>query len=97
MHTCSFCGHDLELKDRVMRKDTCPGCGRDLHCCLQCRFYDPSCHNQCREPQAEMVRDRDKANQCDFFRFGGGKPKGGEDAESSREKARKELDRLFKK
>lgn len=97
MYRCYFCNGELEFKDKVMRKDTCTHCGRDLHCCLQCRFYDPSYHNDCREPQAEMVRDRDKANMCDFFRFCGAGTSGEDGEEDAREKAKKELDRLFKK
>jgi hypothetical protein len=26
-----------------------------------------SAHNRCREPQAEWVSDREKANFCDYF------------------------------
>jgi hypothetical protein len=29
--------------------------------------YDPHAHNKCREPQAEWVTDRERANFCDFF------------------------------
>jgi len=97
MYKCYFCNGELDIKEKVMRKDTCPHCGRDLHCCLQCRFYDPSYHNDCREPQAEMVRDRQKANMCDFFQFSGAESTAKNVEEESREKAKKELDRLFKK
>ncbi len=97
MYACYFCGGELDLKDRVMRKDTCPHCGRDLHCCLQCKFYDPSFHNQCREPQAEMVRERDKSNLCDFFQFAGAKAAENNNGDSARDKARWELDKLFNK
>ncbi len=51
----------------MLRGGTCPQCGSDLHCCLNCRFYDPAKHNQCAEPQAEWVRDKESANSCDYF------------------------------
>ena len=48
-------------------RDTCPQCDADLHCCRNCRFYDPGKHNQCAEPQAEWVRDKEASNYCDYF------------------------------
>jgi hypothetical protein len=94
MPSCFFCNNELEITGRVMRKNECPRCRRDLHCCVQCRFHDPGCHNQCREPKSEMVRDREKANLCDYFEFRGAKGGNGEDA---LEKTKSRLDELFKK
>jgi len=96
MAACSFCGKHVQVKGRVMRKDVCPACGRDLHACVQCRFHDTAYHNQCREPNAPLVKDREKANLCDYFEF-----KGASDADRGydreKDKARKSLDDLFKK
>ena len=36
---------------------------------LNCRLHDSGANNQCREPQAEWVTDKDKANFCEFFEF----------------------------
>lgn len=94
MFVCRFCGKELELKGRVMRKDLCPHCRRDLHCCLQCRFHDPTRHNQCREPKADMVRDRDRMNLCDYFELA---PAGRPGRETDQDRAKKRLDDLFKK
>lgn len=94
MASCHFCGKEVEFHIKVMRKDTCPHCGRDLHACVQCRFYDPGYHNQCREPKSEMVRDREKANLCGHFQFGAGT---GRRQEEKKEDVRKKLDELFKK
>jgi len=94
MPQCYFCRREIALKGRVMGKDVCPGCGRDLHCCVQCRFYDPAYHNQCREPKSEMLRERDKANLCDYFEFSGTQ---GPAPGSEQEKARQKLDELFRK
>lgn len=67
MISCYACGHRFEPPSPLTRRDECPSCGRDLHCCRNCRFYDPAVNNQCREPQAEWVADREKANFCDYF------------------------------
>lgn len=50
-----------------MTRDTCPHCDADLHCCRNCRFYDPGKHNECSETQAEWVRDKVVSNYCDYF------------------------------
>lgn len=65
-----------------------------LHCCRNCRFYDPNAHNQCREPQAEWVKDKEMANFCDFFEPAS--EISSTDA-SKRDEARKKLNELFKK
>lgn len=49
---------------------------------------------QCREPVAEIVKEKNKANYCDFFRFA---ESAAETGGSSVEKSRKELDDLFKR
>jgi hypothetical protein len=66
---CWKCGAEVEIaaSARVLRTDSCPNCDQDLHVCLNCRHYNPSAHNQCVEPQAEWVRDKEKANYCDYF------------------------------
>lgn len=69
MKSCHHCGRELQLPARVGRVDGCPYCHSDLKCCLNCRLHDPGANNQCREPQAEWVTDKDKANFCEFFEF----------------------------
>jgi hypothetical protein len=68
MKTCHTCGALIEL-EMVGRRDECPRCGADLHVCLNCNFYDPGRANQCYEPQAERVTEKDRSNFCDYFRF----------------------------
>jgi hypothetical protein len=53
--------------ERIGRRDTCLGCGSDLHCCRNCRFHDPTYHNECREPQAERQVDKECGNFCEHF------------------------------
>lgn len=69
MKVCHHCGRELKLGAAVARTDGCPHCYSDLKCCLNCRLHDPGVNNQCREPQAEWVTDKDKSNFCEFFDF----------------------------
>jgi len=49
MYHCHACGGEVELIDKVKRADSCEHCGADLHCCKNCKLYDPYVHNGCRE------------------------------------------------
>ncbi len=78
---------------RIGRRDTCPGCHRDLHACVQCANWDPDAR-LCREPQAEEVRDREAANFCEWFRLG---PRGSARADAdARARARAAAEALFR-
>jgi len=64
--TCWHCGGPLgELE--YGRQDSCPKCRRDTHVCRNCGFYDPAYNNQCREPQADRVAEKERSNFCDYF------------------------------
>ena len=90
---CHRCGRDIGPTITVGRRDTCLGCGADLHCCLNCDFYDPAYHNHCREPHSERQVDKQTGNFCDFFRFRRG-PRG---TAGPADPARAKLEALFKK
>ncbi len=77
----------------VGRQAQCPFCGADLHCCMNCSFYDHGAYNDCRESQAERVLDKVRSNFCDFFSF---KEKGKSPATSAI-KPKDKLEALFKK
>ncbi|HJU10402.1 MAG TPA: hypothetical protein VJ728_05985 [Candidatus Binataceae bacterium] len=64
---CFHCGRQIELNERIGFREVCPGCERPLHVCRNCDFYDEGFNNQCREPQAERVVDKDRANFCEYF------------------------------
>ncbi len=90
---CAFCNKVLDINEAVIRSDTCPNCGRDLHCCIQCKFFDPSSYNECKEVSAERVVDKGKANFCEYFLF-----KGERKVRSNKQaKAKKALEDLFKR
>lgn len=67
MFQCGLCGGKLEIEAEMRREEVCPHCGAYLHCCLNCRFFVRGISRGCREPQAEEVRDKERANFCDFF------------------------------
>jgi hypothetical protein len=64
---CWLCGYTLSDVPRVGFRDQCPRCASALHCCRNCKFYDPAYDNQCREPMAELVADKERANFCEYF------------------------------
>lgn len=63
---CWGCGGPL-LESDFNRKGCCSQCDRDTRVCLNCFFYDPDYHNDCREVLAEPVVDKERANFCDSF------------------------------
>lgn len=63
---CWHCDHPLAATDYT-REGECPQCRRQTHVCRNCRFYQPGLHNDCREPVAEPVLAKDRANFCDYF------------------------------
>ncbi len=69
MRACHFCGHAVAEDLPLGRSTACPQCQRDLKICLNCQFYAPGAHWDCRETISEPVREKDRGNFCDFFRF----------------------------
>lgn len=67
--TCQFCKAELTF-DLVSFREECPKCGGAIHACVQCARYAPGRQNDCAEPNAEPVRDKDKNNRCDWYKFG---------------------------
>ena len=94
MPECFFCGNPIDPLAKVGMRDECPRCHRDLHICKNCRHYDPSAHNQCREHIAEYIPDREKANFCTFYTFRDGRM---DDPSKDIAKSKAKLDALFKK
>ncbi len=62
---------------------------------MNCSFYDPTYHNQCRETQAEPQPDKQAGNFCEFFSFQVG-PRSTA-AANAKDTARARLDALFGK
>ena len=71
--TCYKCDAKLNLdigKD-VSRTEECESCYANIRCCFMCEFYDKNSYNECKEPTADRVVDKEKANFCDFFKLRG--------------------------
>jgi ribosomal protein L40E len=89
---CWRCGASLAtLSLPLGRRDECPECHAELHVCRLCAFFDPRVAKQCREPVAEEVMDKERANFCGYF-----EPRpGAYEAKPSSTPARAELEALF--
>lgn len=68
---CHNCQKTLEFEagQKIFKSEECPHCYADLRVCKMCDFYDVSAYNDCREPSAPRVVEKEKANFCDFFRL----------------------------
>ena len=65
---CWKCGVSLADYTLPLRRlEVCRTCGAELHVCKLCRYYDTSKAKHCQEPIAEEVRDKERANFCDYF------------------------------
>jgi len=63
---CWHCSADLTRAD-YGRETNCLGCGKPTRCCRNCRFYQRGRPNDCVEPMAESVSNKERANFCGFF------------------------------
>ena len=64
---CYYCSHGLDAAPPG-RLDQCPQCGKYIHVCRMCRYFDPTeTSKQCSEDDAEKVQDKQAANFCDYF------------------------------
>ena len=94
---CVFCGFKTKQVGPVSRNATCEKCGRDLRCCKQCKYYDPHAYNECKEVNAERIRDKERANFCDYFLPRGSKGRVQQGYGRKRGDAMDALEALFKK
>ncbi|HWU42753.1 MAG TPA: hypothetical protein VN132_04915 [Bdellovibrio sp.] len=91
--SCFSCSKEISLAGVVGRRDECPHCHADVHVCKNCEHYDVKAYHECREPQAEWVKEKDRANFCDYFT-----PRRGGSSEKDKAAAlRAAAEALFKK
>ena len=91
---CWKCGASLAALSLPLRRlDECKSCGAELHVCRMCVEYDTSKAKHCREPIAEEVKDKERANFCDYFKPRAAAYKPPDTAETTRSRAG--LDALF--
>ncbi len=90
---CWKCGADISRLPRPLGgRAECLACHAELHVCLMCRHFDRAKAKQCREPMAEDVKDKSKANFCEWFQA---KPLAFTAANPIKKDARSQLDALF--
>ncbi|MEJ2652279.1 MAG: hypothetical protein P8173_10900 [Gammaproteobacteria bacterium] len=90
---CWKCGTPISDQPLpVARTAECSACGADLHACRMCEYYDTRVAMNCREPVADQVRDKERANFCGYFAAAPNAYRGrGEEASA----ARARLEALF--
>ena len=64
---CFHCQKSNTSLSKIGFRDECLSCRSDLHVCKNCEFYDVKSYNECREPSAEVVREKSRFNLCEFF------------------------------
>lgn len=69
---CFKCSHELQLAigSDISRTEECPKCSSSLRCCKMCGHFDKNVYNECTEPMADRVVEKEKANFCDYFKLG---------------------------
>ena len=92
---CQACGTAVPSDEPIPRDSDCEGCHRDLRCCMNCRHYDTSRNNSCRETEAELVEDKARRNFCEFFSFNRRSFVAGEGKNPREAEARARLESLF--
>jgi hypothetical protein len=64
---CFSCKAKTAFSDKLGFRAEC-NCGEDLHVCKNCDFYDAKVYNECRESSADVIREKGRANYCEYFR-----------------------------
>jgi len=62
---CARCGKRVESE--VSTETVCRGCGSDLHTCTNCRHFDSSAANECRENVDVRISAKARKNECSHF------------------------------
>lgn len=65
--SCFQCHGPLKFSGPVGRREECPKCRADVHVCKNCANWDPKSYNECKEPTAERIQEKERANYCDQF------------------------------
>ena len=96
MKICHQCKAEWVESHSPGRQETCLKCGADMHCCMNCKFYDPSRGDDCALNNTDPPRDKVRWNDCEEFVLkessGINDPKGVD----SKEDLKSKWDSLFK-
>ena len=63
---------DIDTRQSIARSEECPKCFANIRCCKMCKHYDTTAYNECREPTADRIVEKEKANFCDHYEVGAG-------------------------
>ncbi len=63
---CHRCGTPI-AENNLGRQDSCSKCGADTRVCKNCKHYDRSYNNECREEQAPRQVEKEKSTFCEWF------------------------------
>lgn len=88
---CYLCKNKTHFSDTLGFRAQCD-CGEDLHVCKNCDFYDAKVYNECRETTADVIREKTRANYCEYFRA-----KAAHDKDADRKALLAAAEALFKK
>jgi len=87
---CHKCQNAWSYEGPLGRRDECPQCRADAKVCLNCRHFDQGAHHECREEQAEWVKEKAHGNFCSYF-----EPLGAHEGASAQDSAKAKLEALF--
>ena len=91
---CWKCGARIvDIPLPIGRDSECLSCRSELHVCKMCEFFDSSVADQCREPIAEFVKEKERANFCDYFKAKDNAYEGKSNTKA--DQARAQLEALF--
>ena len=91
--SCYNCGKEIP-ENNLGRQDGCQNCGRDTRVCKNCKHYDRSYNNECREEQAGRQVEKEKGNFCEWFQARAG---AGGTGGPTKQDLKSAADSLFKK
>jgi len=68
---CYKCQKEISVEpnQHIGRREECSKCLADLRCCRMCGFYDVKAYNECAEPMAPRILEKEKANFCDYYKL----------------------------
>jgi len=93
---CHSCGTVWGEQHEPGRNEACLKCGADMHCCLNCRLYDPIKSGRCSSRATDPPSNKAGNNSCDEFQMAD-RAAGGRTADDRRRELDEKWNRLFKK
>ncbi len=63
---CALCGRE-EKHPAISATSICPGCGKPLHSCTNCSFFNSGAPLECTKPIAARIENKSRANDCSYF------------------------------